>query len=392
MIPHACDVLIVGGGPGGLVAAREVARANPSLDVLLIERDRAIGAPVRCGEGVATAGISEFLDPRGAAWVSRHITKMIIWAPDGTEVLAAEGDVGYILDRSRFEPALAAEAGREGAEIRVGTEATGLRRDGDGWEVSVRGPGGEQTIRARLIIAADGVEGMVARWAGLDTRVPARDMESCAQYVVQQIDFDPDAIYLHFGDRVAPGGYAWVFPKGVGVANVGLGIVALRGEGKPARAWLDDYIGRQFPTGVRTGYTVGGVIVHTTVKRTVADGLLLCGDAAHMINPLSGGGIVNAMKAGRLAARTAADALAAGDVSASRLERYHHDWMSLLGDDHLRFYRVKQALEAKEDAFYNELARTVNGIAPEKRTLGRIFARALMQQPSLLPVIARYFV
>ena len=387
-----CDVAIVGGGPAGLVAARECATRLRGGEVLLIERDRAFGAPVRCGEGVGSAGVSEFLDPVGAPWISRRITRVIFWAPDGTEVRVAEGDVGYVLDRTRFEPALAAEAGRAGATLWLGTEATGMARVGDRWEIATSGPRGDVTIAARIVIGADGVESMVGRWAGLDTRVPARDMESCAQYVVQGIDFDPDAIYLHFGDRVAPGGYAWVFPKGVGVANVGLGIVALKGEGKPARAWLDDYIGRQFPTGVRTSYTVGGVIVHTTVKRTVADGLLLCGDAAHMINPLSGGGIVNAMKAGRLAARTAAEALAAGDVAASRLERYHHDWMSLLGDDHVRFYRVKQALEAKEDAFYNELARTVNGIAPEKRTLGRIFARALMQQPSLLPVIARYFV
>lgn len=387
-----CDVAIVGGGPAGLVAARESAARLRGGEVLLIERDRAFGAPVRCGEGVGSAGVSEFLDPVGAPWISRRITRVIFWAPDGTEVRVAEGDVGYVLDRTRFEPALAAEAGRAGATLWLGTEATGMTRVGDRWEVATTGPRGDVTIAARVVIGADGVESMVGRWAGLDTRVPSRDMESCAQYVVQGIDFDPDAIYLHFGDRVAPGGYAWVFPKGVGVANVGLGIVALKGEGKPARAWLDDYIGRQFPTGVRTGYTVGGVIVHTTVKRTVADGLLLCGDAAHMINPLSGGGIVNAMKAGRLAAHTAADALAAGDTSASRLERYHRDWMALLGDDHVRFYRVKQALEAKEDSFYNELARTVNGIAPEKRTLGRIFARALMQQPSLLPVIARYFV
>lgn len=387
-----CDVAVVGGGPAGLVAARESAARLRGGEVVLIERDRAFGAPVRCGEGVGSAGVSEFLDPVGAAWVSRRITRVIFWAPDGTEVRVTEGDVGYVLDRTRFEPALAAEAGREGASLWLGTEATGMRRVGDRWEIDTTGPRGAVTLAARVVIAADGVESMVGRWAGLDTRVPARDMESCAQYVVQQIDFDPDAIYLHFGDRIAPGGYAWVFPKGVGVANVGLGIVALKGDGKPARAWLDDYIGRQFPTAVPTSYTVGGVIVHTTVKRTVSDGLLLCGDAAHMINPLSGGGIVNAMKAGRLAARAATDALAAGDTTASRLERYHRDWMALLGDDHVRFYRVKQALEAKDDAFYNELARTVNRIAPEKRTLGRIFARALMQQPSLLPVIARYFV
>ena len=387
-----CDVLIVGGGPAGLVAARELAALDPGLDVLLVERDRAIGAPVRCGEGVGSQGLSEFIDAGAADWISRRITKVIFWAPDGTEVRVAEGDVGFILDRTRFEPALAAEAGRAGAEIRIATEVLGLTREGDGWCAPIRGPGGEGLVRARLVIGADGVESLVGRWAGLDTRVPARDMESCAQYVVTGIEFDPDAIYLHFGDLVAPGGYAWVFPKGVGIANVGLGIVALKSDGRSARGYLDGYIDRYFPTGTKIGLTVGGVIVHTTVKRTVTDGVILCGDAAHMVNPLSGGGIVNAMKAGRLAARVAADALARHDTSAARLQRYHDEWMALLGEDHLRFYRVKEALNKFDDEFYNRLARTVNGIPAEKRTLGRIFASALMQHPGLLPVVARYFV
>ena len=392
MSEERCDLLIVGGGPSGLVAAREACAANPALEVLVLERDRAVGAPVRCGEGVGSKGVSEFLDPTGANWISRKITRVIFWAPDGTEVRVAAGDVGYILDRTRFEPALAAEAGREGAEIRTGTEVVGISRDGDGWIARTRGPRGEGTVRARFIIGADGVESMIGRWAGLDTRVPSRDMESCAQYVVSGIDFDPDAIYLHFGDRIAPGGYAWVFPKGVGVANVGLGMVALKSDGRPAREWLHAYLDQYFPTGTRTGYTVGGVIVHTTVKRTVADGLILCGDAAHMINPLSGGGIVTGMKAGRLAGRTAAAAIADGDTSASRLQRYHNEWMALMGDDHERFYRIKEALNKFDDDFYNRLAKTVNGIAPDKRTLGRVFAQALMQHPSLLPVAARYFV
>ena len=387
-----CDVLVIGGGPAGLVAAREAAAADRGLDVLVLERDRAVGAPVRCGEGVGSKGVAEFLDPVGAPWVSRRITRVIFWAPDGTEVRVAEGDVGYVLDRTRFEPALAAEAGRAGAEVVVGTEVTGIAREGDGWRATTRGPRGDGVVRARVVIGADGVESMVGRWAGLDTRVPSRDMESCAQYVVAGIDFDPDAIYLHFGDRVAPGGYAWVFPKGVGIANVGLGIVALKGEGRPAREWLHGYLDTYFPTGVRTGYTVGGVIVHPTVKRTVTDALLLCGDSAHMVNPLSGGGIVTAMKAGRLAARTAVAALAAGDTSARRLQRYHDEWMALLGDDHVRFHRLKDALNKFDDGFYNGLARTVNGIPSEKRTLGRIFASALVHHPTLLPVAAKYFV
>jgi digeranylgeranylglycerophospholipid reductase len=389
------DVLVVGGGPGGLVAAREAA-AGGRLDVLLVERDRAVGAPVRCGEGVGSRGIGEFLDPAGASWVSRRITRVVFWAPDGTSVPVAHGDVGYILDRTRFEPALAADAASAGAEIRLGTEVTGLARDGAWWVADTRGPAGASHVRARVVIGADGVEGMIGRWAGLDTRVPARDMESCAQYVLGNVDVDDEAIVLHFGESVAPGGYAWVFPKGDRTANVGLGVVTVHAKrtspGRTAVGFLDDYVRDMFPTAVKTGRTVGGVIVHTTVKHLVADGIMLCGDAAHMINPLSGAGIVNAMKAGRLAGETARAALEAGDTSAGRLAGYQDRWMSLLGDDHVRFYRVKEALSRFDDGFFNRLAQTVLAIPEHRRTLGRIFGAALIQHPTLLPVIARYFV
>lgn len=403
------DVLVVGGGPAGLVAARTAADGGKA-DVLLVERDRAVGAPVRCGEGVGSAGLAEFLDPAGAdgtyaPWVAQRITRVLFWAPDGTEVRVAHGDVGYILDRTRFEPALAADAAAAGAELRLGTEVVGLAREGQEWVADLSGPQGRSRVRARIVIAADGVEGMIGRWAGLDTRVPARDMESCAQYLLGNVDIDDQAIVLHFGESVAPGGYAWVFPKGARTANVGLGVVSLHARraaggpttppacpGRTAVNFLDDYVGAIFPQAVKTGRTVGGVVVHPTIARTVADGLMVVGDAAHMINPISGAGIVNGMKAGRLAGETAVAALEVNDTSARRLQTYHDRWMALLGDDHQRFYRVKEALSRFDDGFYNRLARTVNAIPDAKRTLGRIFGAALIQHPGLLPVIARYFV
>lgn len=389
------DVLVVGAGPAGSVAAWQAKQAAPELNVALLERDRAVGSPVRCAEGVGDAGLREFANPDGADWAARKITKVIFLAPDDTEVNVAERDVGWVLDRTRFDAHLAAQAAAAGAEVLVGTEATAMSRNGNGggrWHVQVKGRGIEETYRAKVVIGADGVEAMVGRWAGLDTRVPSRDMESCAQYVLQGIDCDPDAIYLQFGDQIAPGGYAWIFPKGVGIANVGLGLVALKTDGRNARQYLDAWVARRYPAAARTGYTVGGVIVHTTIKKTFADGVLVAGDAAHMINPLSGGGIVNAMKAGRLAGCTAATAIREGDTSAARLSRYHAAWMDLLGEDHLKYYRIKQALEDLDDRFFNGLARTVNKIPQHKRSLGRIFAHALIKHPQLIPVAARFFV
>ena len=387
------DVLVVGAGPAGAVAAWQAKQAAPELEVVLLERDRAVGAPVRCAEGVGDAGLREFANPDGADWVSRRITDVILEAPDDTQVVLANSGVGWILDRTRFDAFLAAQAAAEGAAVLVGAEATGMARNGgDRWHVRVKQRGTEEVYRARVVIGADGVETMVGRWAGLDTRVPARDMESCAQYVLQGIDFNPDAIYLQFSTAIAPGGYAWIFPKGVGVANVGLGLVALKTDGRNAREYLDAWIARRFPTGARTGYTVGGVIVHTTIKKTYTDGVLIAGDAAHMINPLSGGGINNAMKAGRLAGCTAAAAIREGDTSERRLAAYHKAWMDLLGEDHLKYYRLKQGLEHMDDAFLNSLARSVNKVAPHKRTLGRVLTHAMIRHPQLIPVVARFFV
>ena len=391
------DVLVIGAGPAGAVAAWQAKQAAPELDVALLERDRAVGSPVRCAEGVGDAGLREFANPDGADWAARKITRVIFLAPDDTEVKVAERDVGWVLDRTRFDAHLAAQAAAAGAEVLVGTEATAMARNGgrggdNRWHVRVKQRGVDEIYRARVVIGADGVEAMVGRWAGLDTRVPSRDMESCAQYVLQGIDCDPDAIYLQFGDAIAPGGYAWIFPKGVGVANVGLGLVALKTDGRNAREYLDAWVARRYPAAARTGYTVGGVIVHTTIKKTYTDGVMIAGDAAHMINPLSGGGIVNAMKAGRLAGCTAAAAIRERDTSDRRLSAYHRAWMELLGDDHLKYYRIKQALEALDDSFFNGLARTVNKIPQEKRSLGRIFAHALIKHPQLIPVAARFFV
>ena len=134
------------------------------------------------------------------------------------------------------------------------------------------------------------------------------------------------------------------------------------------------------------------MIVHTTIKKTYTDGVMIAGDAGHMINPLSGGGINNAMKAGRLAGRTAAEAIRANDTSERRLAAYHKAWMELLGEDHLKYYRIKQALDDMDNEFLNSLAHTVKKIAPEKRTLGRVLTHAVVRHPQLIPLIAKFFV
>ena len=173
MFAEDCDLLIIGGGPAGLIAARDAAREARQASIVLLERDIAVGAPVRCGEGVGSAGLSEFLAPSEngvlAPWIDRRITRVVFRSPNGSTVRVAEGDVGFILDRRRFEPVLAEQACAAGADVRTSSEAVCMHHDGTRWCVRVECADGSAMIRARIVIGADGVEGAVGRWAGLDT-------------------------------------------------------------------------------------------------------------------------------------------------------------------------------------------------------------------------------
>src|SRR5437868_7440618 len=164
------DVLVIGAGPAGCVAAWEAKRHAPELDVVLLERDRAVGAPVRCAEGVGDAGLREFAEPDGAPWVARKITRVIFLAPDDTEVKVAERDVGWILDRTRFDAFLGDRAAAAGVTVLVGTEAAGMSRDtGGGWRVQLRGAGGEELWRGGVRVRGGGGGGAGGRWAGRGT-------------------------------------------------------------------------------------------------------------------------------------------------------------------------------------------------------------------------------
>jgi len=122
------DVLVIGAGPAGSVAALEAKRAAPALDVVLLERDPLVGTPVRCAEGVGDAGLREFADPVDAPWVARKIRRVIFLAPDDTEVKVAERDVGWILDRTRFDASQAARAACTSSRMVVGKSACAGRR------------------------------------------------------------------------------------------------------------------------------------------------------------------------------------------------------------------------------------------------------------------------
>jgi digeranylgeranylglycerophospholipid reductase len=177
--------------------------------------------------------LTSFIEP-DPRWISAEVsqTEITCVADGAQQTLRMTGGRGYVLERRIFDRALAERAAQASAQVRVKTAVTGLLiEDGHVCGVGIErgdfytGPG-EAQVRAKIVIAADGVESQVGCWANLEVQLPLEDMMVCAQYLLAGVKIDPTCTCYTISHEIAPGGYAWIFPKGEGKANVGLGAQA----------------------------------------------------------------------------------------------------------------------------------------------------------------------
>ncbi|AIS32411.1 NAD(P)/FAD-dependent oxidoreductase [Methanobacterium formicicum] len=354
------DVLVIGAGPAGSTAAKHAALGG--AQVIVIDKKSEIGSPKRCAEGVSKDGLKKLGIEPSSRWVTREATGVRMVSPNGTAVNLTEDKVklpeaGYILERKIFDKHMAMDAARAGARIMVKTLATGMRREDDQVVVTAENMGQELEIKAKIVIAADGPESRVGRWAGLRTALAPKNMESCAQFEMAGVQMaEPDCIEFHFGS-VAPGGYAWIFPKGDDIANVGLGILTTRTD-KTAYQHLLEFVESNPATqnAQPVELNVGGDPVGGLLKKKVADNVLVTGDAASMVNPLTGGGIISGMLGGRIAGQVAAQAMADGDYSHKNLKVYEKLCDDELGESFKKYLKAKEYLLSLSDGELDEIA------------------------------------
>ena len=381
------DVVVVGSGPAGSVTARFAAESGAK--VIVIERRREIGVPVLCGEGISRK-IDSWGMLDGDKWIARKMDGARIYAPDGTMVkLSAEqagNETGYVIYRDVFDKELARKAMVFGAEYMMNTKAVGLIKDDGGIKgVKALHFDEEIEIEADIIVGADGVESRVGKWAGINTTLKPKDLESCAQYTLANVECRDSYADFYLGRKVAPGGYIWVFPKSDDTANVGIGVLASLSKPGMAKELLDGFIAsdERFKKAQPLRFLAGATPVAKPIE-TVRDNLILVGDAARQVDPITGGGLTHCLEVGKIAGEVIGKAVEEQNFSREFLMEYERRGKKAIGKKMERNYMVKEIMLSFDDKTLNMLADSLKDYKFDEFSTRGLIKALVTKHPTLL--------
>jgi len=338
------EVLVIGAGPAGLLAAREAALRG--VDVLVLEEHREVGVPNHCAGLLSVEGLKRIGMRPSSSFIQHEIRGGKVYSPDGTEIRVTCGRTrAYVVDRTRLDKMLLEEAMEAGVEIFKEFRVESLLIKGSA-VVGARGQGRE--IEAQVTIDAEGATATLARSLGLvGKRYGVLPGVNCE---VSGVEVEPHMAEVWLGREIAPGFFAWVIPLGGDMARCGLAC----DYGEPTGR-LRDFLERRFCLKDLPPTRRGFVLTGGPIPRTYGDGLLVVGDAAGQTKATTGGGVILgglcAMKAGEVAA----EAVERGDPSARFLRRYEDWWRRELGGEFSSMSSARRLLNRLSDETLNRL-------------------------------------
>jgi len=314
------EAIVVGGGPAGLIAAREL--ASRGVEVKAYEEHTVIGEPNHCAGILSVEGLAR-LDVKPSPEFIQHVVRGgVAYSPDGTPIrITGSRTRAYIVDRAAFDRHLAGQAEDAGAELILGHRVRELLVE----ENRVAGVlGNDGPVDAEVVIDCEGTAGFLARSVGLGP--PERGVLSGINTEVSGVEVEPGMVEVWLGEDVAPGFFAWVAPMGDDSARCGLAC-----ESSDAKVLLEKFLEKRFGETEHTIPVRWPVLKGGPVAKTYGEGLLLVGDVAGQTKPTTGGGVIFGGLCAVEAAKTVCSALKADDCSAEYLSRYETAWEELLG-------------------------------------------------------------
>jgi digeranylgeranylglycerophospholipid reductase len=367
------DIIVAGGGLAGLIVASSAAYySNQSLRILVIDRNatpqqgkKTVSGWV-CGDAVGKNTVDYMTERIKISWghpeIEHPVKGVIAYSPDHETGISFDGE-GYILNRRLLPQRQLRDATKAGVEIK---ERVALRSPiiENNTVIGVEGDDLDSKTAfkktAKLVVDCTGVTSVLRTnlpiKSFIQRRIDRDDLEATGRYIYNfdlayddKTYFDPDYCIIHLDQKLAPGGYGWVFPKGKSKVNIGLGVQQKAFDARnkamsvhsDLKTLIDEYVevnpvikNPRLADGASDDGNAWGtwqVSVRRQNDCLVANGYMLVGDSAWMPKPLDAGGIGPAIIAATIAGKDAIEALQADDTSEKGLWKYNKHFINDYG-------------------------------------------------------------
>ncbi|WKX73623.1 geranylgeranyl reductase family protein [Streptomyces sp. XD-27] len=314
------DVVVVGGGPAGASAAYAAACAGRR--VLLLEKAE-LPRYKTCGGGII--GPSRDALPPGFELPLRDRVHAVTFSLNGklTRTRRSKQPLFGLINRPEFDAGLVAAARDAGAEIRTGAAVSRVEQHGpsvpDRRTVAVVLADGE-TVLARAVVGADGSASRIGAHVGVKLAQVDLGLEAEIPVPPTVAEDWAGRVLLDWGPM--PGSYGWVFPKG---DTLTVGVISARGEGAGTKRYLEDFIARLGLAGFEPSISSGHLTRCRSDDSPLSRGrVLVCGDAAGLLEPWTREGISFALRSGRLAGEWAVRIAEANDAVDARRQALNY--------------------------------------------------------------------
>lgn len=370
------DIIVAGGGLAGMIVASSAAYySEQTLRILVVDRNplRIVGKKTItgwvCGDAVGKNTVDYMSDRIGTKWgypeIEHPVKGVMAYSPDHETAVPFDGD-GYILNRKILPQKQMKDALKVGVELKdmVALRSLIVETGNSGTVIGVEGDDLANKCpfkkTAKIVVDCTGVTSVLRTnlpiKSFIQRRIHRDDLEGTGRYIYNfeiakedKTYFDPNYCIIHLDQKLAPGGYGWVFPKGDNKVNIGLGIQQKAfdtmnketGIHKDLKLLIDEYVQHnavisnpkisdgEFDEG--NGWGTWQVSVRRQNDCMVANGYMLVGDSAWMPKPLDAGGIGPAIIAATIAGKTAVEAIESNDTSEKGLWKYNKEFINDYG-------------------------------------------------------------
>lgn len=346
------DVVVVGGGPIGCYAAKEL--AGEGVDVLVLEEHPTIGKPVDCSGVIGCQAFDLFDLPRGI--IRGEVRDLTLISPSGLKLThRSPHPLAFVVDRVAFDQALAERALKAGAMIQTGYLVLDVVKTERFVEVTVEEQGERRTIRSQAAILAHGPRYRLQEKLGMGK------LTQLLQTAQVEMEIEGiEATQVRFGRRIAPGSFAWLVPfRQEDCLYARIGVSAQ----EPATPYLKRLLGDLVSSGQvkeEVGVIRSWIIPIRSLPQTFTDRVLAVGDAAGQAKPTTGGGLFYGLLCAQFASRTLIEAFQRGDLSARTLSRYEARWRDRLGGEFRIGAFFRRLFEKMRDEEINQAFRVVS--------------------------------